>query len=47
MAFTLKSDDVCIIGHGRIRFGSLDEVIIKDYLVCLEQGKGCTLWDFV
>ena len=35
----LESDDVCALGYGRIKFGSLDEIIIRDHLGCFVEDK--------
>ena len=36
LSCTLKSEDVSVMSYGGLRFGSLDEVIKEDDLVCLD-----------
>ena len=40
LSCTLESEDVSVIEYGRLKFGSLDEVIKVDDLVCINEGKG-------
>ena len=40
LSCTLESEDVSVMSYGGLKFGSLDEVIIEDDMVCFGNSKG-------